>query len=47
MIDGFRFGFIGVSDASPVTGAIIVLFLNIAVGGLTYWLFRIGYKLKN
>ncbi len=47
LIDGFRYGFIGVSDASPMIGALIVLALNIAVGGLTYWLFKIGYKLKN
>ena len=46
MIDGFRYGFIGVSDASPATGALILLALNIIVGGLTFWLFRIGYRLK-
>ncbi len=47
MIDCFRYGFIGVSDSDPVVGALIVLLLNFALGGLTYWLFKTGYKLKH
>lgn len=47
LIDGFRYGFIGVSDAAPLKGVIFVLALN-AVGGLiTYGLFRMGYRLKS
>ena len=47
LIDGFRYGFIGVSDASPVTGAIVVMVLNVATCVLTYLLFKSGYKLKS
>ncbi|MCI5047841.1 MAG: ABC transporter permease [Aquisalinus sp.] len=46
LIDGFRYGFIGVSDASPLTGAVVILALNIVTGGITYYLFKTGYKLK-
>ncbi|MCI5045733.1 MAG: ABC transporter permease, partial [Aquisalinus sp.] len=46
LIDGFRYGFIGVSDASPLTGAAVILALNIVTGGITYYLFKTGYKLK-
>ncbi|WP_306251703.1 ABC transporter permease [Parvularcula sp. IMCC14364] len=46
LIDGFRYGFIGVSDASPLTGALVILGLNIVTGGITYYLFKTGYKLK-
>jgi len=47
LIDGFRYGFIGVSDASPITGAIVVMVLNVATCVLTYLLFKSGYKLKS
>jgi ABC-2 type transport system permease protein len=47
MIDGFRYGFIGVSDAAPLTGALVLLGLNIALGVTTYLLFKRGYKLKS
>ena len=46
LIDGFRAGFIGVSDASVLRGAIVCLALAIAAVGTTYVLFRRGYKLK-
>lgn len=46
LIDGFRSGFIGVSNSDPLIG-------YLASGGFTFaaclwvwWLFRIGYKLK-
>lgn len=47
LIDGFRYGFIGVSDASPVTGLVFVLVLNIVACAITYLLFKAGYKLKS
>mgnify|MGYP003460396396 FL=1 len=46
MIDGFRYGFFGVSDVSPwaslgvVSGCFVVLTL------FTLWLLRVGYKLR-
>jgi ABC-2 type transport system permease protein len=46
MIDGFRYGFFGVSDVSPwaslgvVSGCFVVLTL------FTLWLLRIGYRLR-
>ncbi|MEO1041104.1 MAG: ABC transporter permease [Pseudomonadota bacterium] len=46
LIDGFRFGFIGVSDAPVLRGAVISLALSALVVGITYRLFKSGYKLK-
>jgi ABC-2 type transport system permease protein len=47
MIDGFRFGFFGTSDASPwlslaVVGASVLLAAAVAMQ-----LLRTGYKLRN
>ncbi len=46
LIDGFRSGFIGVSDSPVAFGAFISLVLSGALVGLTYLLFKSGYKLK-
>ena len=46
LIDGFRAGFIGHSDGSPVTGAVIVGGVNVALALLAYRMFAVGYKLK-
>lgn len=46
LIDGFRYGFIGVSDAPVSRGAVISLALSAAACGVTYVLFKRGYKLK-
>jgi ABC-2 type transport system permease protein len=46
LIDGFRYGFFGVSDVSPVT-SLAVLAVSLALvsaGGL--WMLRTGYKLR-
>lgn len=46
LIDGFRYGALGVSDASPWTGLVVTLALNAALGWLCWrWLAR-GYRLK-
>lgn len=47
LIDGFRYGFIGVADAPVARGAVISLALAIGAVGITYVLFRRGYKLKS
>ncbi len=46
LIDGFRYGFIGVADAPVLRGAVISFLLTVATIALTYFLFRRGYKLK-
>lgn len=46
LIDGFRYGFIGVADASVTRGAVVSLILTAGFVYLTYRLFKSGYKLK-
>lgn len=47
MIDGFRAGFIGVPETDLVAGFIILLFANIILLGLAWWMLRTGYKIKS
>lgn len=47
MIDGFRYGFFGVSDVSPWVSLTIVGVALLAVGGLAVNLLRIGYKIRH
>ena len=47
MIDGFRFGFLGVSDGSITYGLIYLLILSFIMWFLSYYLFKIGYKIKS
>jgi ABC-2 type transport system permease protein len=46
MIDGFRRGFFGVSDASPWLSLAIVGGAFVVVAGITVNLLRIGYKIR-
>jgi ABC-2 type transport system permease protein len=46
LIDGFRYGFIGVSDAPVFRGAVVSLVLTLLAVFVTYRLFKSGYKLK-
>jgi len=46
MIDGFRYGFFGVSDVSPLTSLVVVAGCFVALTSFTLWLLRIGYKLR-
>ncbi|OGI51528.1 MAG: metal-dependent hydrolase [Candidatus Muproteobacteria bacterium RIFCSPHIGHO2_12_FULL_60_33] len=47
MIDGFRYGFFGVSDTAPsVSLAIVTLFL-VVLSGITLVLLKTGYKLRD
>jgi len=46
MIDGFRYGFFGVSDISPVISLTVVGSSFIAVALATLALLRSGYKLR-
>ncbi len=47
MIDGFRAGFIGVSDMSLWIGAAVLLMVNIALWAIAYRMLKTGYKIKS
>ena len=46
-IDGLRYAFIGQSDSELISGAIILLILNVCLFFLCYLMFKKGYKLKS
>lgn len=47
MIDGFRYGFIGKSDADPLLGVVVMLGINIALWLIAWRMAASGYKLKD
>ena len=47
MIDGFRYGFFGVSDVSPLTSLSVVAGAFLAVSAFSLALLKRGYKLRN
>ncbi|WP_018149602.1 ABC transporter permease [Henriciella marina] len=47
LIDGFRAGFIGVSNTSLATGAAVSAGFTFVAVFWVWWLFRTGYKLKS
>ncbi|MCC1493765.1 ABC transporter permease [Cognatishimia sp. F0-27] len=46
LIDGARFGMIGVSDSPPLLGFAVASAATAAVCALALWFFRTGYRLK-
>jgi ABC-2 type transport system permease protein len=46
MVDGFRYGFFGVSDVAPTTSLIVALGALAAVSAITLAVLRSGYKLR-
>ncbi|MCK0150449.1 ABC transporter permease [Marivita sp. S6314] len=46
LIDGVRWGMLGVSDSSPWLGAAVVVGATVAVNVLAWSFFRSGYRLK-
>lgn len=46
MIDGFRYGFFGVSDVSPVVSLAVVGLSFVLLAAATLWLLKSGYKLR-
>lgn len=46
MIDGFRYGFFGVSDVSPERGLLIVFACFVLLSGFTLGLVKRGWKLR-
>lgn len=47
MIDGFRHGFLGVSDANVLFSFVVVAIFFVIVSGLTLWLLASGYKMRD
>jgi ABC-2 type transport system permease protein len=47
MIDGFRYGFFGVSDVSPWVSLAVVVLALLLVGSVAVHLLRIGYKIRS
>lgn len=47
MIDGFRYGFFGVSDVAPATSLAVVAIAAIACAAVAITLLHRGYKLRN
>lgn len=47
MIDGFRYGFFGISDFSPYLSLIIVTLCFVAISLLAIQILRTGYKLRH
>jgi ABC-2 type transport system permease protein len=46
LIDGVRFGVLGVSDSSPWLGLAVCSATTLAVSLIAWWMFRTGYRLK-
>jgi len=46
MIDGFRYGFIGQSDAPVLTGMAVVVAMDVVLWIICWRMFETGYKLK-
>lgn len=46
LIDGVRYGIIGVSDSSPVLGLAVCSSATLAVSLLAWWMLKTGYRLK-
>jgi ABC-2 type transport system permease protein len=47
LIDGFRYGFIGVADGSLAVGVVLTLVLNVVLAFGCWTLFRTGYRLRS
>ena len=47
MVDGFRYGFFGVSDVSPWLSLAVVLVTLAAVSALAVWMLKTGYRLRD
>ena len=47
MIDGFRYGFIGVSDGPVWVGMLVLLAADLGLGLGAYLMFKSGYRLKS
>ena len=46
LIDGMRYGMIGVSDSAPALGLVVVLGTTLAISLIAWMMFARGYRLK-
>ena len=46
-IDGLRFSFIGLSDASPISGSAVLLCCNFALSIFAWYILKTGYRLRS
>ncbi len=46
LIDGVRYGMIGVSDSNPLVGAVVCLVATAVICGMAWQMLRTGYRLK-
>jgi ABC-2 type transport system permease protein len=46
MIDGFRYGFLGMSDSSPILGLCFLLAVNTVLFLIAHRMLKTGYKIK-
>ena len=46
LIDGFRYGFLGVADGSIKFGLLHLILLSFVIWFISYFLFKKGYKIK-
>jgi len=47
VISGFRYGFLGVADSPVYFGALLILGINLLLGGICYVLLQKGWKVKS
>ena len=47
VIDGFRYGILGISDSSVIFGLFVLFILNVALFITSYYVLESGYKLKS
>lgn len=47
MVDGFRYGFFGLSDISPYISLLIILACLAVISGWALWMLRSGYKIRH
>ncbi len=47
VIDGFRYGFLGISDFSPYKSLLILLIFNCILGYISWYILKVGYRLKS
>ena len=46
-IDGLRFSFLGISDASPIQGTLILFFCNLGLSFFAWYVLKSGYRLRS
>ncbi|MGB7406033.1 MAG: ABC transporter permease [Pacificimonas sp.] len=47
VIDGFRYGFLGVADGPIMQGVFVLIGVNVVLAALCYWVLASGWRIKN